>query len=90
MNEQGNEYSTKDRQMSKGMNSTKGQTNGRYPAETSVAFTPGRSTPPLQPHGCFLRAQGVGFTGNLRVHPWESMKLNRAWKNSSLLNNSLS
>lgn len=29
MNEQGNEYSTKDRQMSKGMNSTKGQTNGQ-------------------------------------------------------------
>ena len=45
---------------------------------------------PLQPHGCFLLAQGVGFTGNLRVHPWEGMKLNRAWKNSSLLNNSLS
>ena len=29
MNEQGNEYSTKDRQMGKGMNSTKGQTNGQ-------------------------------------------------------------
>lgn len=35
MLEQGNEYSAKDRQMGKGMNSTKGQTNRQWRTHTA-------------------------------------------------------
>ena len=46
-----------------------GSSPGRSPAEASVAFTPGRSAPHLQPHGCFPRAQRVGFTGKPQGSP---------------------
>lgn len=35
MHEQGNEHSAKDRQTGKGMNSTKGQTNGQWRTHTA-------------------------------------------------------